>query len=257
MNKYSFLAIIALSMSFFACKDQRLEEGPVADFTLTFKALYDGAQLEKSKEYPYNINNYPLVFTLFRSYISDITLVTDNDKEVKLKDVIDVNFFPTFASTNLSATPTFTFSGVPEGNYKAIKFGLGVNPESNGKSPNAFPAESPLSSEIEYWQGWASYIFTKIEAVGDADNNGLSDHWMIYHTGSDPVYRTITLTQPITVAANGQPGTISFDLKKLFVNPDGTPYDMEASPATSSSLTDLRVALFVVDAFSQATSFNQ
>jgi hypothetical protein len=256
MNKFLFSTIISLSMVFTACKDQRIEEGPVSDFNLTFKALYDGAQLEKAKEYPYNTSNYPLVFTLFRTYISDITLVSAN-KEVKLKDVIDVNFFPTFASTNVSATPTFTFKGIPEGNYTAIKFGLGVSPEMNAKSPNAFPADNVLSSEIEYWQGWASYIFTKIEAVGDANNNNAPDHWMIYHTGSDPVYRTITLTQPITVGANSPAGIISFDLKKLFVNPDGTPYDMEASPATSSSLTDLRVAEFIVNAFVQATTFKQ
>ncbi|MFZ4477530.1 MAG: MbnP family protein [Saprospiraceae bacterium] len=243
---------------FSACDDAAVVTPvvPTSDLTMTFKSTYDGSRMVKFKNYPYGSNNYPLQFNRFTLFLSDITLLKGTE-ETRLTESAYLDFTPDNASSDTSVLLNYTFQNVPEGTYTGIKMGYGVKPSDNGKNPADFPPSSPLYNDNEYWLGWKSYIFTKIEAQGDADINNQFDHFMIYHCGGNGVFKTFSFTQPIEVKSSAPALKVDFDLRKLFIMADGRYYNMVEDPATSNNKDSLRVANDIMSKFGNATSIAQ
>lgn len=248
------LALFALSV-FPACDPKT--EGPTADFTVTFKTTFDGEQLTKLKTYPYGPTGFPLQFTHFDTYLSDIELLKSDGTAHRLSEIEFLNFTPSNASSDLSATPAITYRNVPEGEYTGIRIGYGVKPSLNAKNPADFPSNHPLAIEGEYWNAWDSYLFNRIEGKADADKNGSFEVAMLYHCGSDAVYKVYSFDQAIHVHS-GQPGiSVVFDLKKVFTLADGSAYDIATNFATSNSPSNLIVAQVLMANFEKATQVEQ
>ncbi len=233
-----------------ACGDQGAEPTGI-DFNITFKATYDGATLEKGKDY--QLGTVPLFFEACRMYLSDITLLNGN-KEILLSEVEYLDFTP---SSALSATPTIRFKHVPEGTYTGIRIGYGVKSYLNAKTPSNFPVGHPCAVEQDYWPGWQSYIFSTLDGKADSDNNGSKNLSLAYHCGSDPVYKTFEFTVPINVRSGGPGANVTFDMKKFLTLADGTFYDILAHPATSNSPSDLIVAQALTPNWAHATTVEQ
>ncbi|MDX1911253.1 MAG: MbnP family protein [Saprospiraceae bacterium] len=251
-----FLLALVSGLFFSACEKNHTHESGVP-FTISYKATYDGEQLTKYKNYPYGTAAYPLQFSRFSTYLSDIELIKADGSTHRLTEIEWVEFTPDNASTDLSAIPAITYNNVPEGEYTGIRIGYGVKPSLNAKVPADFSGNHPLARELEYWSGWDSYIFNKIEGQGDADNNGAFDHFLLFHCGSDAVYKVYEFSLPIHVHA-GHPGlNVTFDLKKLFILADGSWYDIVTNHATSNNPNDISVALVLMNNFEKATSVTQ
>jgi len=250
MYKILFIGAFLTLLTVLSCGDRGAEETGV-NFDITFQATYDGAQLEKDKEY--QLGNIPLFFESSRLYVSDITLLKGN-QTFQISEIEYLDFTPTNASF---ATPTITFKNVPEGDYTGIRLGYGVKPALNARTPSDFPAGHPLSVEIDYWSGWSSYIFSVLDGKADSNNNGMKNLSFSYHSGSDAVYRTVDFAYPISVL-DGQPGAkIAFDMKAFLTNDDGTFYDLLANPATSNSPNNVVVAQALAKHWSRATTVSQ
>lgn len=240
-----------------ACKDDETKpNGAVSDFKLTFKSNYNGERLIKYHQYPYGANAYPLEFSRFTLFLTDVTLL-NGTQETVVAPSLYLDFTPDNASSDTSAYLNYTFANIPEGTYTGIKIGYGVKPSDNAKNPADFPPSSPLYNDNEYWLGWKSYIFCKIEAQGDSDKDGVYDHFNIYHCGGSLVYKTFTFTQPITVGGNAKATNVNFDLRKLFIMDDGRYYNMVTSPSTSNNKDSLRVANDIMGKFGKATTLEQ
>jgi hypothetical protein len=227
---------------------------PASSVTITFKALYDGQPLEKYKLYDYD--TYRVEYSRFNTFMSNITLL-DGAKEVKLSDIEWVDFTPDLSATNMAVEVPITFNNVPDGNYTGIRLGYGVPPALNAKQPKDFAPTHPLSRENEYWLGWGSYIFNKIEGRVDLDNNGVFDGGLVYHCGSDAVFREYTFNMPIKV----EPGAdlvVEFDLKKLAVI-NGTWLDLKIpyNHITSNDNNDVVIATVLMNNFGNATAVKQ
>jgi hypothetical protein len=248
---------LAFSFSFLsACGDYPLDEGPTADFNLVFQANYSGEQAVKYQKYNFGTTDYPVYFDRFRTYISDVYLIKGSDK-IPVVEILDVNFFPDDAPNSMSVKPQFALKA-PPGKYDGIGFHIGVKPALNNKRPIDFDLGHPLRNEIEYWSGWKSFIFTKLEGKGDADKNSADDLFLQYHTGSDPTYVEIALTAPITILdSNTADCTVSFDIKRILTQADGNYYDLVNNPMTSSSASDLVVSQYIANAFTRASTVYQ
>lgn len=226
--------------------------GPRSTFTITFKALYDGQPLEKLKLYDYD--TYQVQLSRFNTFMSNITLLGGPAGDVKISAIEWVNFTPDLAPDNFAVPVPIAIANVPDGDYTGIRLGYGVPPNLNALQPKDFPPAHPLSKENEYWLGWKSYIFNKIEGQVDLNNNGQFDGALIYHCGSDAVYREYAFNLPITI----EPGagiTVEFDLKDLFVLNGGwlnlnDPYNL----ITSNDVNDVVVATLLMDNFGNATT---
>lgn len=250
MKKCTLLLLLSTLVALSSCGDQGVQDVGV-NFDITFKATYDGAQLEKSKDY--QLGSIPLFFEGCRMYLSDITLL-NGDKEILLSEIEYLDFTPSNATF---ATPTITFKNIPEGAYTGIRIGYGVKPSLNAKQPANFPAGHPLAVENDYWSGWGSYIFSTLDGKADPDNNGSKNLSIAYHCGSDAVYKTFDFAVPIHVHEGEAGARVTFDIKKFLTLPDGTLYDIVAHPATSNSASDVSVAQVLTANWDHATTVEQ
>lgn len=251
MKKWLLFPLLALG--FAACKKDDDGAPAKAHLDVVFEATYGGAILETYKQYPYDAYNFQC--TRFHTYLSDIELIRADGSAQRLTDIAFVNFTPDNAPSSMSVRQTLPFHGVPTGTYTGIRMGVGVKPSLNAKNPGNFAANHPLFLENEYWLGWKSYIFTKVEGRGDRDMDGIDDYFVVHHYGSDPVYRTITLQAPIEVSAEGASAlTVSVDLRELFTMGDGTWYNLPANQQTSHMMTDISIASVIVEHFQRAFS---
>jgi hypothetical protein len=253
MHHFKFFpALIALFALAFAGCDKHNHGGDThnTELNITFRATYDGVPLEFYKKYDYD--TYQVQFSRFNTYLSDIKLLKDN-AEISVSEVAWVDFTPTGSSNG--AVEVVLKATVPGDDYTGIKMGYGVNPALNAKKPSDFAAGHPLSFEGEFWPGWKSYIFNKIEGNGDSDADGIDDVFMVFHCGSDKVYREVSFSKAISAHLATTNLVVEIDLKKLF-NPDGTWWDMKLkdNQKTSELSSDVRVATYLMDNFDNATT---
>ncbi len=242
------LLLLPLFAFFTACEN---DDDDTAAITLIFEARYDGQRLEKYKNYDYN--GYPLQFSRFHTYLSDVELIKADGSGGLLSEIMFINFTPDDAPNNVSIQPSLSIAGLPPGTYTGLRMGIGVKPALNAKKPSDFDPFHPLYRENEYWSGWKSYIFTKIEGQGDQNNDGTPDLFLVHHYGSDPVYRTYSFNVPITVTEGGSTRvSVVFDLKQLFTLESGALYDLPANPQTSHNQANISIAEVIVENYGRA-----
>lgn len=245
------LFLIALAALFFsACdKDEPQQEN---NFTLTFKSTYDGEALEKYKNYPYGDRS--VQWNKFNTFLSDLVLIKKDGGEQRLSDVEWVDFTPDLAPSDKAVEVKFQYT-VPAGDYTGLKIGYGVRSDLNAKKPSDYDPNHPLYLENEYWNGWQSYIFTKVQGLYDLDGTGDPESTLTYHCGADTVYQTATLDMDIPVTGESGAVTVEFDLKKLFTY-NGVLLDLNEplNRNTSHSPSNIALGLKVMENFANATS---
>ncbi len=219
-----FLPLL-LCLPFFGClDDDDVSSVPLdTDLTVNFRAEYDGQPLAiQSETYAYP-TGADLKVLLFQYYISDLELLpADGSAPVKLADIDLIRWI----SASEDATTDRTYR-VPVGAYRGLRFGLGVKPELNALDPSAFAADYVLN-EAEFWGPTTRYVFAKIEANADLENDGTFDTGLSYHMGSDAVYTSVTFDRNFTVAAGGnQELTVVTDVLKA-LSGNGETFDIGA-----------------------------
>ena len=250
MHYIKFILAFLVVGSFSNCHDHTDDPTDhTTELTMTFKATYDGVLLEKYKTY--NYDTYKVQFSQFNTFLSNISLVKGTT-ETLVSEVELLNFTPSSAPDDKSVEITIKAT-VPGDDYTGLKIGYGVKPELNAKKPADFAANHPLNAEVEYWPGWKSFIFNKIEGQGDSDGDNIDDIFMVLHCGSDKVYREFTFNKDISTHTNTTVN-VEFDLKKLFFA-DNIWWDLtkNENQATSNLATDVRVATALMDNFDNAT----
>jgi len=168
-------------------------------------------------------------------YMSDIAV-----GEQPLSDVEFVNLANSHTDAATAAEGfSMTFSDIPAGDYANFSFGLGVNAANNAKTPGDFTSDNPLSNAGEYWPGWESFVFYKIEGQLDTDGDGNPDQGMSLHMGGDEVYTILTADKPLSIDGSEDPTIdLTINMNKVFEN-DGVIYDIVANPGLHSKANHL------------------
>lgn len=252
-SKLLFLLLAVVALTNFQCGEDPKE----APFTLTFKAVFNGQPLVTATEYEYTPGK-KIIFTRYNHFVSNVELIRENGQAVRLTDV---QYFRLDSPNDAQAQAgkTLTINGIPVGTYKGLRLGWGVSPEQNSINPNTLPDTHPLAvnGRNEFWTGWQSYIFMKIEGLADqnGDNkvDGFDSPGLVLHCGSDAVFRTVEFTQLITVGADGGALEITSDLAK-FLMKDGLPLDLKTHFATSDDPSNVVEATILMDNASSAIS---
>lgn len=198
MKQFTFLFTLLSLTTVYACMDDDDLMGPGNISTrIDFVAQYDGVDLAiQSAEYDYP-SGAKLKTGLFQYYVSDLELVDTDGNTIGLSDIELIRY----GSPTDDATESRVYD-IPSGDYVKIRFGLGVKPDLNAMDPNNFSANDPLN-ENEFWNASTRYVFAKIEANADLENNGTFDTGLSYHMGSDAVYTTIEFEANFTIDGNG------------------------------------------------------
>ena len=103
---------------------------------------------------------------------------------------------------------------MPEGDFKAIRFSLGLSEAVNHSDPNPYAAKHPLNPSFNnlHWNWQTGYIFLALEGNYRQSNGQLSGY--VYHFANDPQRTTITLTLPKNISGNATID-IDFDIASL------------------------------------------
>lgn len=216
----------------------------------TFKLIFD----------PYTTGNQPLVFnqpysdsanyTLqvegFKFYISNITLVNTNNQEVKIKDVDLIDF--------KTAGENYSSINVPLGDYKEIKFGIGVDSVLNNTDPTVYANSHPLSVfQNTYWNWSTQYRFIMLEGRADtiSGSNSNLNQLLIYHTGTENLYREYSKSVNFSVQLNAtHEESLKINLNKIFYGVSGN-VDLKSESATHTT-TNFALALKITENFLSA-----
>lgn len=209
-----FFPLLLLMPLFWAASCDKDNENK-GQLELNFKGVFGAEPLAMyASTYGY-YDNTPVKFQLFQFYLSDIALIrSDNGEAVPVSDVELVSFKDIQTTAAAQQGVSLLQEGIPPGRYKAIRMGLGVSPALNATSPGSYTPPHPLDDH--YWSWALGYVFMKIEGNADFDGDGQFSDKLTFHTGSDPLYRTLEFSKDMEVKED-QPLKLSFtaDLKRV------------------------------------------
>ncbi len=188
-------ALIAVVVT--GCKKDPKEESPKPasqeqDLALVFKNVAGTSDVDFISAYTTNSAQQYTLSTV-RFYMSGISLVKSDGSEYPL------------TGQYLLVDPSvshFHLGKVPVGNYKGLKFTVGIDSVTNHKDPSTYATTNPLANQTPsmHWSWNSGYVFMMIEgscdttAAGtDALASGQYHHSMFFHLGMDGLTRKVEL----------------------------------------------------------------
>lgn len=251
----SFLALVVLL--FVSCKpDPVVVDGDAtANIEVNFVAEYQNSPLVVfSEDYAYPESGNSFNVKKFQFLMTDFVLLKDGTSDgTELAEVEIVTFNDLNTADKAARGTSLAYQSIPVGEYSGIRFGLGVNRDLN-KQESVTEVGAPLDQD--WWQGWGSYIFTKMEGNFDTTGDGMydaeDDIAYSLHTGSNDAFRTVTINAPFTVTADGDNIVkIVVDYGKILEGAEGQVYDLVATPQ-SHSTENFDAIIEIMDNFKDA-----
>lgn len=209
--KLGVLLLMAIASTLFinSCKE---EEPTIPSGTgdnsmeVVFTATANGKTFNLNDSFELSAENFKYTFSLFKFYVSKFRLIRNDNSEVMLKEIDMIDF--------RSDAPNLSFKvDVPEGVYKEIKFGIGVDSINNAKDASTFPSNSPLAiSKGTYWGMTSQYRFFLMEGRLDTTMTNTNYVPFAVHTGTNALYREKVFAKALTYTKG--------DHKKITINID-------------------------------------
>lgn len=222
MNKKQFKIIFTLltgTLLFFISSCNQEDPKPDAlpktkgILTLQFSNTFDGSSLTKnSATYYTNAAGNEFNVSTFRYYISNVELTKLDGSKV---------FYPVYKLIDAfdESTQTITLLEVPNGDYKAISYFIGIDSTRNHSGPQ----EGDLSATTGMLWTWASgYLFLKLEGFY---KNGTSQTSFRYHIGTDELLNKVTSPINYSIHGNQKNAFLVCNLAEFFKNP--TTFDIK------------------------------
>lgn len=230
-NLKQYLLLSAFSLGVISC--QNSDENPVANnVTLEFKNTFKsetivlGGATSNTATINTSAEGQVHHFSELKYVISNIRLVKADGNEIPYK-VNDLDQGATVIDQSKPETLRYLLSNIPAGEYKKIKFGLGVKKDLNVLDQVRFPkfyATAGSNDTQMMWEWGAGYRFTKIEGFYGTDNKQMSIHTGSTIKGSEgnftqgvDAYRDVTLdlSQHAIVDSKAPKIIIKADFDKL------------------------------------------
>lgn len=212
--------VVLISVVVVSCNKDEAQR----DLNINFKLEYDGSPLVMLDDYFYP-DGRKMIFNRFSFYLAEMKF-----DGIKMMDVDYLNL--TGAHATLEGAQQgykYTIKDVKVGDYSKIEFDFGLPSVLNDKKPADYDSEDLLSLVSEYWTGWESYIFARLEGQIDLDNDGSIETGFSLHTGGNEAMRIISINKSFTVSDEGSNEIdIILDIKKVFENQ--AVYDMDSNP---------------------------
>ena len=220
-NKFTITVyIILFGILFFSlngCKDENPKPTDTIKtkgiLTLQFSHTVDGTSLTKnSATYFTNAAGNEFNVSTFRYYISNVELTKLDGSKV---------FYPIYKLIDAfdESTQTITLLEVPNGDYKAISYFIGIDSTRNHSGPQ----EGDLSATTGMLWTWASgYLFLKLEGFY---KDGASQTSYRYHIGTDEFLNKVTSPISYSIQGTQKNAFMVCNLAEFFKNP--TTFDIK------------------------------
>jgi archaellin len=229
---YLGLSILSIS-AFNSCSKQYIESDYSSKVHVKFSPTVGNENFELHKTYI--IGDHKMNFELMKFYVSEMKLVSSDQKE-QLKKVSLIDFGKSASTNNFSAT-------VNEGKYDSLVFYIGLTPELNSTDPTKVETNHPQGTESNmYWAWETMYKFLSVEGKF---NNKVEDNLNIpftWHPGKAPLLKRLSfpLTNFKASSTTPQNLTINFDISQISHGPN--PVDLKTETSTHS-MTDEQIIL--------------
>ncbi|MBL1410028.1 MbnP family protein [Sphingobacterium faecale] len=268
MNKLIIIVAGLIAVSFTSCEKTEIKEvekivyaDQAGSLSLTFDAKYGDSDFELNKKYPYQLVNssgtydMEFEFSRLRYWVSNVKLIDKDNKEHAIADsyylVEETNEIAVQHLVNGEKYPAtkreeVKLKDIPLGEYKAIKFSIGVDQKYNDNIALTAGELGSLNGMgvSDGWMWFTSYKFLTLAgtihwAAGTPTSKALS-----WETGSNALFdgaeKTITLTTPLKVdAQNSGKVVLNVDVKELISATD-LPW---VNNSISQGKKDLMIAL--------------
>lgn len=238
-----FFAAIA-ALVFTSCDKTEIKEvekivyaDQAGSLSLTFDARYGDSDFELNKKYPYQLTSsggtYDLEFDFsrLRYWVSNVKLVDNDNKEHELPDsyylVEETNEIAVPHLINGEKYPAtkreeVTIKDIPSGEYKAIKFSIGVDQKYNDNIALTAGELGSLNGMgvSDGWMWFTSYKFLTLAGTIHWADGTPTSKALSWETGSNELFdgaeKTVELATPLKIDAQNS-GKIIFnvDVKEL------------------------------------------
>jgi hypothetical protein len=212
------LSIITLAAILFTSCDKNEEQlitETEGKATLTFDAVFGNQDFALNKNFVSGTSTYN--FNKFRYWVSNVVLVNSDGEEFKVpnsyylvEETAAINLTGVnndIATTVYPATKRedVLLRDIPAGNYKSIKFSIGVEQKYNDNLSLQIGELSQLNGMTNVsWMWLTSYIFTS--AAGTV-TQGSTSKSMLVETGLNANYKTVALNFPSNIRISSAKAT--------------------------------------------------
>lgn len=266
MKKYSYLlALVAFVFS--SCEKEVIKEvekvvyaDQAGSATLVFDARFGSEDFELNKKYDYQLVNTSGTFDLqfdfsrFRYWVSNVKLVDLENKEVEIPS----SYYLIEETAQLTVDHSgdiypakkreeVSMKNIPSGEYKGIKFSIGVEPKYNDNL-SLTTGELGVLNGMGFDDGWmwfTSYKFLTVAgniywAQGTPTSKAIK-----WDTGSNELYegaqKEITFANPIKIdAQNAAKVNFEVDVKELLATTSAPWTDNTISQSKKDLMKSLR-----------------
>jgi len=236
MKRISFTIIIA-AVLFTSCKKEKeiIVEAP-GQATLSFDARVNGSDFALNTNYTIGSRTYQ--FNKLRYWVSNVSLVDTKGTEYKIPN----SYFlveetgPVSVQDGAYTYPAnkredVTLQNIPVGDYKTVKFSIGVDSVFNKNLSLQAGELSQLNGMTNVsWMWHTSYIFS---SIGGTVTEGATTKTIKAETGLNTNYKSVSLDLPATMhISSSKVKTIVLvtDVSKLFNG-----IDLIATPTIGAS----------------------
>ncbi|MCC6371148.1 MAG: hypothetical protein IT236_09100 [Bacteroidia bacterium] len=210
--------------------------GETGGLKIEFANMVDTLPLTYGTKY-INANGDTFTVSKFNYYISNIVL-TKTDNSI-VSESNSYHLIRHSASGN-----TISFSSLPAGTYKSIKFMLGVDSTRNVSGSQTGDLDPAKATDM-YWSWNTGYIFVKLE--GSSPQSGDLGKALTFHIGGyggpNKTQRNFSFDFGSTTATIGSAATptvrLLVDASEMFKNPTKTSFATtynQTSPGTSARI---------------------
>tara|TARA_Y100000389_G_C17456194_1_gene518338 strand:+ start:348 stop:1103 length:756 start_codon:yes stop_codon:yes gene_type:complete len=184
MKKFKLFFILAIALT------QSCDPSPKApekvDLDLYFIPLFNNSEFSfELDSLIQNETKDTLVYSRADFLLSNFQLISDDDSIV--------NFENTYAFIKFKSTDTVELPlSIPSGNYKELRFNIGLDSSVNHSDPAIWQGGHPLNPSLNnlHWGWTGGYVFAALE--GYYQNSGVKTPW-IYHVALDENKTSISL----------------------------------------------------------------
>lgn len=134
--------------------------------------------------------NLSAQYVAMQYYLSNIRIKNTSGAFEKLSEAVLINHRIKDPAVSSPQWENFITFELKEGAYESIFFDLGLPAALNESDPTTFANEHALSTYAGMYWNWATmYRFVILEAKMDTAGNSEFSHDLIFHTGTDELYR--------------------------------------------------------------------
>ncbi len=220
---------------------------PVAgSVELNVKAIYSAKPLVISQIYDYN--GKKVIFERLQFFMAyDPNGIDGTVSDPPKTAIFRFSNLTDTASANAGISIDFPMASKT---YSSVNFGVGVPKTLNAKLPKDFSYPDGMANSDNFWDGWQSYIFTKIEGKVDKDNDGIFETPFTLHTGGDDVFTPLKFTKSFTIQ-DAKTTKVSFELNvnEIIKNIDlitvNSAHQIGAAPIMKTIMDNYKTAITV------------